>query len=344
MLDDLQVLVAHAREQLEAAGTLESLEELRVRLLGKKGELTQLLRRINTLPLEKRPQVGQQANMIKREIEAALSERAAALKESARVARLQAERIDITLPGTPSVPKTIHPLTMVREEIEEVFLGMGFSVVEGPDVETDFYNFEALNFPKDHPARDMQDTFLIDDNVLLRTHTSPMQVRTFEKTAPSVPVKVIVPGRVYRRDDDATHSPMFHQVEGFALDVGITFGDLKGVLGEFLRRVFSPSVQVRFRPSYFPFTEPSAEVDISCVMCNGKGCRVCSHTGWLEILGAGMIHPHVLEVSGYDAEKVSGFAFGMGIERIAMLKYGVDNMRLFFENDLRFLERFGRII
>jgi phenylalanyl-tRNA synthetase alpha chain len=229
---------------------------------------------------------------------------------------------------------------VVRTEIEEIFLGLGFQIVEGPEVELDYYNFEALNFPKDHPARDMQDTFFVSDEVLLRTHTSPVQVRTFEKTAPAVPVKIIAPGKVYREDDDATHSPMFHQVEGFAVDTHITLADLKGVLNSFVREMYGEKTRMRFRPSFFPFTEPSAEVDISCVICGGRGCRVCAHTGWLEILGAGMIHPRVLEVSGYDSEKVSGFAFGMGIERIAMLKYGVDNIRLFFDNDIRFLAQF----
>jgi len=342
MLDELNRIAVQARELLEAAESLEALEELRVRLLGKKGELTRVLRGLNALPAEERPHVGRRANEVKQEIEAALAARASVLKEAQRAARLEAERIDITLPGTPLAVGSRHPLTLVREEIEDIFLGMGFTIVEGPEIETDYYNFEALNFPKDHPARDMQDTFLVDENILLRTHTSPVQVRTFERTAPSVPVRVIAPGRVYRRDDDATHSPMFHQVEGFAVDTVITFSDLKGTLAEFARKMFSPATRVRFRPSYFPFTEPSAEVDISCVICGGSGCRVCSHTGWLEILGAGMIHPRVLEVSGYDAEKVSGFAFGMGIERIAMLKYGVDDMRLFFDNDIRFLRQFAR--
>ncbi|MDI6710630.1 MAG: phenylalanine--tRNA ligase subunit alpha [Thermoanaerobacterales bacterium] len=344
MLDELNQIAVRARELLDTADSLESLEELRIRLLGKKGELTRFLRGLNGLPAEDRPRVGRRANEVKEEIEAILAARAAELKEAHRAARLNAERIDVTLPGTPLGVGTRHPLTLVREEIEEIFLGMGYTIVEGPEVETDYYNFEALNFPKDHPARDMQDTFLVDENLLLRTHTSPVQVRTFEKTAPHVPVRIIAPGRVYRRDDDATHSPMFHQVEGLAVDVNITFSDLKGTLAEFARKMFSPATRVRFRPSYFPFTEPSAEVDISCVICHGSGCRVCSHTGWLEILGAGMIHPRVLEVSGYDSEKVSGFAFGMGIERITMLKYGVDNMRLFFENDIRFLRQFARIV
>lgn len=343
MLDELNQIAVRARELLDTADSVETLEELRIRLLGKKGELTRFLRGLNALPAEDRPRVGRRANEVKEEIEAALAVRAAVLKEAQRAARLEAERIDVTLPGTPLAVGSCHPLTLIREEIEDIFLGMGFTIVEGPEIETDYYNFEALNFPKDHPARDMQDTFLVDENVLLRTHTSPVQVRTFERTAPSVPVKIIAPGRVYRRDDDATHSPMFHQVEGFAVDTAITFSDLKGTLAEFARKMFSPATRVRLRPSYFPFTEPSAEVDISCVICRGSGCRVCSHTGWLEILGAGMIHPRVLEVSGYDSEKVSGFAFGMGIERIAMLKYGIDDMRLFFDNDIRFLRQFARI-
>ncbi|OPZ70963.1 MAG: Phenylalanine--tRNA ligase alpha subunit [Firmicutes bacterium ADurb.Bin456] len=233
-----------------------------------------------------------------------------------------------------------HPLNLVLEEIEEIFLGLGYSIVDGPEIETDYYNFEALNLPKDHPARDMQDTFFITGDVLLRTHTSPVQVRTMEKTAPALPVKIIVPGKVYRRDDDATHSPMFSQVEGLAIDKRITFSDLKGTLDLFARLMFGRKTRTRFRPSFFPFTEPSAEMDISCVICGGSGCRVCSHTGWLEILGSGMVHPRVLEISGYNSGDVTGFAFGMGVERVTMLKYGIDDMRLLFENDLRFLKQF----
>ncbi|MGC7847345.1 phenylalanine--tRNA ligase subunit alpha [Desulforudis sp. 1088] len=340
MLDKLQAIAREAEQLLGQAGDLQTLEELRIRFLGKKGVLTQVLRGMGGLSAEERPKVGKVANEVKARIAAALEARAAALKESHRAARLAAETIDITLPATALEAGTIHPLSSTRKEIEDIFLGLGFSIVEGPEVELDYYNFEALNFPKDHPARDMQDTFVISEELLLRTHTSPVQVRTFERTAPEVPVKIIAPGRVYRRDDDATHSPMFHQVEGFLVDTNVTLSNLKAVLGTFVRKMFSPGTRMRFRPSFFPFTEPSAEVDISCVNCGGGGCRVCSYTGWLEILGAGMIHPRVLEVSGYDSEKVTGFAFGMGIERVAMLKYGVNDLRLFFDNDLRFLRQF----
>jgi phenylalanyl-tRNA synthetase alpha chain len=250
------------------------------------------------------------------------------------------EKLDVTLPGTPRLSGGKHPLTLVREEIENIFLGLGFEIVEGPEVELDYYNFEALNMPADHPARDMQDSFYMSDEVLLRTHTSPGQVRTMEEKNPELPVKIIIPGRVYRRDDDATHSPMFHQVEGLYIGEGVTFADLKGILMLFAHKIFGQDVTVRFRPSYFPFTEPSAEMDISCVICGGIGCRTCSNTGWLEILGSGMVHPNVLRAGGYDPEKVIGFAFGMGVERIAMLKFGVDDLRLFFDNDIRFLAQF----
>ncbi|OAT79390.1 phenylalanine--tRNA ligase subunit alpha [Desulfotomaculum copahuensis] len=340
MEEQLHEIEAAARQALSQAGSLDELNAVRVRYLGKRGELTHVLRGMGALPAEQRPAVGHLANQVRESIEAHLSARTAELKEAQKHARLAAETIDVTLPGTAFYPGRLHPLTRVRREIEDIFLGLGFSIAEGPEVELDYYNFEALNLPKDHPARDMQDSFFIGPEVLLRTHTSPVQVRTMERTAPSVPVKIIAPGKVYRRDDDATHSPMFHQVEGLAIDRRITFGDLKGVLNVFAEEMFGAGTRTRFRPSFFPFTEPSAEVDISCVMCGGKGCRVCSHTGWLEILGSGMVHPRVLEMSGYDAGEVTGFAFGMGIERIAMLKYGIDDLRLLFDNDLRFLAQF----
>ncbi|AEG14256.1 Phenylalanyl-tRNA synthetase alpha chain [Desulfofundulus kuznetsovii DSM 6115] len=340
MEEQLHKMAVKAKEALARADSLEALEEIRIRYLGKKGELTRVLRGMSALPVEERPRIGQLANSIREVLEKELAERTAEVKARVKQARLAAESIDVTLPGTPFLPGKKHPLTTVQEEIEEIFLGLGFSIAEGPEVELDYYNFEALNLPKDHPARDMQDSFFIGPEVLLRTHTSPVQVRTMERTAPALPVKIIAPGKVYRRDDDATHSPMFHQVEGLAVDRRITFGDLKGVLDVFAREMFGESTRTRFRPSYFPFTEPSAEVDISCVMCGGKGCRVCSHTGWLEILGCGMVHPRVLEMSGYNSAEVTGFAFGMGIERIAMLKYGIDDLRLFFDNDLRFLAQF----
>lgn len=340
MEEKLLKLFEEARQDLARAGNLEELNEIRVRYLGKKGELTQVLRGMGSLSPEIRPRIGQVANGVRAGIEEALSARTAELKEQVKEQRLRSESIDVTLPGTPVLRGGRHPLNIVFEEIQDIFLGLGYSIAEGPEVETDYYNFEALNLPKDHPARDMQDTFFISGEILLRTHTSPVQVRTMEKTAPELPVKIIVPGKVYRRDDDATHSPMFNQVEGLAVDRRITLGDLKGTLDLFAREMFGPKTKTRFRPSYFPFTEPSAEVDISCVMCGGNGCRVCSHTGWLEILGSGMVHPRVLEVSGYNSEEVTGFAFGMGVERIAMLKYGIDDMRLLFENDLRFLQQF----
>ncbi|HHW42433.1 MAG TPA: phenylalanine--tRNA ligase subunit alpha [Desulfotomaculum sp.] len=340
MEEQLHNLAEKAGQELQGAGSLEELEKIRIHYLGKKGELTRILRGMGSLPVEERPKIGQLANEIREELEQQLARRTAEIKEKVGQLRLQAETIDITLPGTSFFPGKKHPLTVVQEEIEDIFLGLGFSIAEGPEVELDYYNFEALNLPKDHPARDMQDSFFIAPEVLLRTHTSPVQVRTMERTAPALPVKIIAPGKVYRRDDDATHSPMFHQVEGLAIDKRITFGDLKGVLDVFAREMFGADTRTRFRPSYFPFTEPSAEMDISCVMCGGRGCRVCSHTGWLEILGCGMVHPRVLEMSGYNSEEVIGFAFGMGIERIAMLKYGIDDLRLFFDNDLRFLTQF----
>lgn len=336
----LRRMAEEARKALEKAKSLEEINEVRIRYLGKKGELTRILRGMGAVPPDQRPRVGQAANEVREAIEAAIAARTAAVKEKIKQVRLIEETIDITLPGTKFGLGHLHPLTQVRRQIENIFLGLGFEIVEGPEVELDYYNFEALNIPKDHPARDMQDTFFVSEEILLRTHTSPVQVRTMERMAGRIPVKVIAPGKVYRRDDDATHSPMFHQVEGLAIDTRITFGDLKGVLQTFAAEMFGPSTRTRFRPSFFPFTEPSAEVDISCVMCGGRGCRVCSYSGWLEILGCGSVHPRVLEMSGYNSEEVTGFAFGMGIERITMLKYGIDDLRLFFDNDLRFLEQF----
>jgi len=340
VLGELENIRAEAERAVAAAASLEEIEAVRVRFLGRKGELTQILRRMGALPAVERPVIGQRANEIKEKLEEALAARSAVLREQELRRRLEAEAVDVTLPGRPVLLGSRHPLNIIREEIEAIFLGLGFSIVQGPEVELDYYNFEALNLPKDHPARDMQDTFFISEEILLRTHTSPVQVRTLERLAPQLPVKIIAPGKVYRRDDDATHSPMFHQVEGLAVDTNIRFSDLKGVLLTFAREMFGPKTRLRLRPSYFPFTEPSAEVDISCVICGGEGCRLCKHTGWLEILGAGMVHPRVLAVSGYDPEQCRGFAFGMGIERIAMLKYGINDIRLFFDNDLRFLAQF----
>lgn len=339
MEERLKAIALEARQLFEAADTTEGLNKIRVKYLGKKGELTKVLRGMGALPAEERPRAGQLANQVRTELEACLAARTAAIKDKEIEARLAREHLDVTLPGVSFSMGKNHPLTRIQYEIEDIFLGLGFRIVEGPEVETDFYNFEALNLPKIHPARDMQDTFFTGPETLLRTHTSSVQVRTMEQVSPSVPLRVICPGRVYRRDDDATHSPMFHQVEGLAVDRRVTFADLKGVLQVFAEEMFGQKTRTRFRPSYFPFTEPSAEVDISCVICAGKGCRVCSHTGWLEILGCGMVHPRVLEISGYDAEEYTGFAFGMGVERIAMLKYNIDDLRLFFDNDLRFLSQ-----
>ncbi|MDA8210566.1 MAG: phenylalanine--tRNA ligase subunit alpha [Clostridia bacterium] len=340
MREQLAKIKSQAAVAVQEAGDLNQLNEVRVKFLGKKGELTQVLRGMGGLSAAERPIIGQLANEVREFLEQQLEDKQAVLKEGAKARQLAAETIDITLPGRPVLLGKRHPLTTVLDEIKTIFLGLGFEIEEGPEVETDYYNFEALNLPKEHPARDMQDSFYITAETLLRTHTSPVQPRTMEKKAPQVPVKVIAPGKVYRRDDDATHSPMFHQVEGFIIDKNISFSDLKGTLLTFSRQMFGEDREIRLRPSFFPFTEPSAEVDISCIMCHGKGCRVCSGTGWLEILGSGMIHPRVLSMSGYDPQEVTGFAFGMGVERITMLKYGIDDLRLLFENDLRFLGQF----
>lgn len=340
MLEKLNDLEREFLRQIKEIDQIDQLNDLRVKLLGRKGEITQLLRGLKDISTDQRAEVGRVANELKERMESKLQQRSGELKSRALDERLRAETIDVTLPGTPFTRGGKHPLTQIREEIQDIFIGMGFTVAEGPEIELDYYNFEALNVPKDHPARDMQDSFYISEDVLLRTHTSPVQVRTMEAMAPQLPVRIIVPGKVYRKDDDATHSPMFQQIEGLLVDTAINFAHLKAVLMSFAHRIFGEEVQVRYRPSFFPFTEPSAEMDISCVNCGGEGCRVCSYTGWLEILGAGMVHPRVLKYGGYDPEKVSGFAFGMGIERIAMLKYGVNDLRLFFDNDQRFLKQF----
>jgi phenylalanyl-tRNA synthetase alpha chain len=311
---------------------------VRIKYLGKRGTLTQLLRGLPSLPPAERPIVGKEANAAKAGLESELEARQAVLEDLERRARLAADRPDLTLPGRRVVPGALHPLTQVHDEIVDVFTGMGFAVADGPEVELDYYNFEALNIPKDHPARDMQDTFYVSGEILLRTQTSPVQIRTMERQKP--PVRIICPGRVYRRDADITHSPVFHQVEGLAVDRGISMSDLKGTLALFARELFGPDSRIRFRPSFFPFTEPSAEVDVLCFLCKGGGCRVCKQSGWLEILGSGMVHPRILRAMGYDTEEVTGWAFGMGIERVAMLRYGVDDIRLFYENDLRFLSQF----
>ncbi|RNC67612.1 MAG: phenylalanine--tRNA ligase subunit alpha [Desulfuromonadales bacterium] len=338
MKEQLEGLLQAALKDVDATTSEEALQELRIKYLGKKGALTSIMKGLGSLSVEERPLIGQLANTIKDRLEARIDDALTHAREIKKRERLERERLDVTLPGRRLPRGTRHPITLVIDEVSEIFAGLGFQVAEGPEVELDFYNFEALNFPKDHPARDMQDTFFVDDSVLLRTHTSPVQVRTMLKHTP--PVRIISPGTVYRCDSDATHSPMFHQIEGFMVDKGVTFGDLKGILTTFVTQYFGTDIGVRLRPSFFPFTEPSAEVDIACVMCRGKGCRVCKQSGWLEVLGAGMIDPEVYRHVGYDPEAVSGFAFGMGIERIAMLKYGIGDMRLLFDNDLRFLSQF----
>jgi len=340
MLTRLDGLEQEARETVSAAGDLREIQNLRTRYLGKKGELTLLLRALTQIPAAERPLVGKRANALRDTLEKLFHDREAYIKKSTVGERWERESIDVTLPGYPFALGQMHPLTIILDEIKQIFIGLGFQVATGPEIESDYYNFKALNIPEDHPARDMQDSFYFTRRFLLRTHTSPVQVRAMEMQAPRLPVRIIAPGKVYRRDDDATHSPMFHQVEGLAVDRGITFADLKGTLLLFAREMFGPRQRIRLRPSYFPFTEPSAEVDISCIICAGEGCRVCSQSGWLEILGAGLVHPRVLEVSGYDPRETTGFAFGMGVERIAMLKYGVDDLRLFFSGDLRFLKQF----
>jgi len=338
MKAQLDNLRRSAESELESARSREELTAIRTKYLGRKGLLTSMLRDLGKVPVEERPGIGKLSNEIKEYLSAKLDRRIEAIDAELKGDALKRDRIDVTLPGRRISPGRTHPITQISDEISQIFVGLGFSVVEGPEVEFDYYNFEALNMPKDHPARDMQDTFYVNDNIVLRTHTSPVQIRIMEKQKP--PVRVICPGKVYRCDSDTSHSPMFHQIEGLLVDKGITFGDLKGVLTSFARQVFGKNAILRFRPSFFPFTEPSAEVDIRCVMCEGAGCRVCGQSGWLEILGSGMVDPEVFKVVGYDPEEVSGFAFGMGLERIAMLKYGISDIRLFFENDIRFLNQF----
>ncbi|MCL2669039.1 MAG: phenylalanine--tRNA ligase subunit alpha, partial [Syntrophaceae bacterium] len=333
MIARLEALFQAAEAELAKALTEDALLDLRTRYLGRKGLLTGLLRNIGQVPPAEKPLFGKRCNEVKEALSALLDERLAGLASGQQEESLRRERIDTTLPGRAVRYGRLHPVTQVCEEICAIFAGLGFSVAEGPEVEQDYYNFEALNLPKDHPARDMQDTFYVADNIILRTHTSPVQVRVMEKIQP--PVRIISPGRVYRRDSDVSHTPMFHQIEGLLVDHGVTFGDLKGILTAFLKQVFGEGTALRFRPSFFPFTEPSAEVDIQCVICNGRGCRVCSQSGWLEILGSGMVDPEVFKNVGYDPEVYTGFAFGMGLERIAMLKFGISDIRFFFENDLR---------
>lgn len=344
MKERLLALQAEALQELERVENAQQLQELRVKYLGKKGPLTEILRGMGALSAEERPVIGQVANDVRAAIERGIEEKQAAYAEAETARRLKAETIDVTLPGRPVRHGAIHPLNKVIQEIEDIFIGMGYSVAEGPEVEKDYYNFEALNLPKNHPARDMQDSFYVTEEILMRTHTSPVQVRTMEKRQGEVPIKIICPGTVYRRDDDdATHSHMFTQIEGLVVDRDIRMSDLKGTLLQFAQEMFGKQARIRMRPSFFPFTEPSAEVDVSCMMCGGHGCRTCKQTGWLEILGSGMVHPRVLEMSGYDPARYSGFAFGMGVERIAMLKYGIDDIRHFYTNDIRFLKQFVHI-
>lgn len=341
MQQQLSQIKEEAISAIKAALDLDELEEQRIKYLGKKGTLTAILHSMGKLPPEERPRVGQLVNSARKELEALLEERHTELKNDELSKRLSNEKIDVTLPGRRHPLGHLHPLTLTLNKIKKIFRSMGYSIAEGPQIETNYFNFEALNLPKDHPARDMQDSFYITDDILMRTQTSPVQARTMQAHEPNSPIRIIAPGRVFRRDDyDATHSPMFTQVEGLCIDKDISFSDLKGTLTLAMRQLFSDDLNLRFRPSFFPFTEPSAEVDITCVMCHGKGCRVCKGTGWLEILGSGMVHPHVLEMSGYDPKKVSGFAFGLGVERIAMLAYGIEDLRLFFDNDVRFLKQF----
>ncbi len=334
----LEEIKIEAEKELKGASDEVSLQNVKAKFLGRKGVITEFLKRMPEVPEAERPDMGRLINEAKRFIEDFFDRRFEEIKEEKKNLVLLKERVDITLPGRGIRLGGEHPVTQVMEEIISIFERMGFDVAEGPEVELDYYNFEALNIPKDHPARDMQDTFYISDEVVLRTHTSPVQIRVMEKQKP--PVKIIAPGKVYRCDSDVSHTPMFHQIEGLLVDEHITFGDLKGVLIEFARLTFGSNTGVRFRPSFFPFTEPSAEVDIECVICGGKGCRVCKNSGWLEILGCGMVDPEVFKSVGYDPERYTGFAFGMGIERITMLKFGINDIRLFFENDIRFLRQF----
>lgn len=340
MLERLADLQRAALADIEKSNASDDLQEVRVAYLGKKGGITAISRSMGEIAPEERPAMGQAVNEVKDAIEEAIEKKMRLLAEGDLLNRLKAEKVDVSLPGKKLILGSKHPLTLITEEIEDIFLGLGYTIAEGPQVETDYYNFEALNTPKEHPAREMQDTFYFNDNLLLRTQTSAVQGRVMEKVAPELPLKIICPGVVYRRDDDVTHSPMFRQVEGLYVDKKVTFGDLKGTLLTVARKMFGEEREIRLRPSYFPFTEPSAEVDISCFNCGGQGCRLCKGTGWIEILGSGMVHPNVLAMSGYNPEEAVGFAFGMGVERIAMLKYGITDMRILFENDQRFLAQF----
>ncbi|WP_347332341.1 phenylalanine--tRNA ligase subunit alpha [Marinimicrobium locisalis] len=337
-MENLNALTEAALKQVQEADDLASLDKVRVEYLGKKGSISAQMKTLGQLSAEERPAAGAKINEAKGQVQEALNTRKAELEKAAIDAKLADETLDVTLPGRANQTGGLHPVTRTLERIEAIFAAVGYTVEEGPEIEDDYHNFEALNIPSHHPARAMHDTFYVDDTHVLRTHTSPVQVRTMENQKP--PIRIICPGRVYRCDSDLTHTPMFHQIEGLVVDKGISFADLKGTMDEFLKAFFEADVPVRFRPSYFPFTEPSAEVDIGCTHCDGEGCRVCKQSGWIEILGCGMVHPEVLKASGVDPEVYSGFAFGLGVERMAMLRYGVNDLRLFFENDLRFLKQF----
>lgn len=344
MKERLESLREEALAALQQVNDANVLQDLKVKYLGKKGALTEILRGMGSLSAEERPLIGQVGNEVRAAIEAVIDEKQLKFQQDEIDKRLREETIDVTLPGRELPTGAVHPLNKVAQEIEDIFVGLGYSIAEGPEVETDYYNFEALNLPKDHPARDMQDTFYITEEILMRTQTSPVQVRTMQAHRGETPIRIICPGKVYRRDDDdATHSFQFNQVEGLVVGKNIRMSDLKGTLLQFAQQMFGENTQIRLRPSFFPFTEPSAEVDVTCAQCGGNGCRMCKGTGWLEILGCGMVHPRVLEMGGYDPEEVTGFAFGMGIERIALLKYGIDDIRHFYTNDTRFLSQFARM-
>ncbi len=341
MKEQLEAMRQQALEELSSTQAVKELEDFRVRFMGKKGAVTGLLRGMGALPAEERPKMGQLVNQLRQDLEDAVAAKRQTLQAEMNAARLQAETLDVTMPGKRATIGGLHPLNVVLDDIVGIFQSMGFDVVDGPEVETDYYNFQALNVPEDHPARDMQDTFYLADKLLLRTQTSAAQARTMEERKP--PIRIICPGRVYRADEvDATHSPVFHQIEGLVIDKGVTMCDLKGVLEQFAHEIYGPETKVRFRPSFFPFTEPSVEVDVSCSECGGKGCRVCKGAGWIEILGAGMVHPRVLKMGGIDPEEYTGFAFGIGLDRLTTTRYKISDIRLLFENDQRFLEQFDR--
>lgn len=341
MKELLNKIVCQALDDVAKCADSKSLTDIRVKFLGKNGEMTSVMKGMGKLSPEERPAMGKLVNEAREKIENAIAEKDKKIKDEELALKLSAEAVDVTLPSKPTRDVgSVHPLTRIKNEIIDIFKSFGFSVAEGPEIETDYFNFQLMNVPKDHPARDMQDTFYIDDNILLRTHTSPMQARIMTTQKP--PIRVVVPGKVYRSDDDASHSPIFNQIEGLAVDKKITLGDLQGVLTAFAEKIFSKDTKTRFRPSYFPFTEPSVEMDVTCSICGGKGCRVCKDTGWVEILGAGVVNPHVLDMCGLDSNEYSGFAFGFGVERIAMLKYAVPNIKMFYENDVRFLKQFNK--